>query len=321
MNINWDNNDPEEDLVWKFWFAAQGWAVKHYGDLTDKLPELNFVDIQVIATDVLMGVGEKFDSVELRHPEARKNVFWHFVKRQIAWAFSNLLKAREGLHADESLLAVNSDGDEYESADVVRTQLRQNQSVSLLQTQLTDAFAAMHPAQQLALALRFFEGMTVEKVCGVLGMRPSSANRARRDAEIRILYAALMLTSNYRHATPEDPQPVFLSCLDAGEEWAQNTLGCTLDQYLSYVRACFALDPYYLVEIIEEANGTVKFVGSGRTARAMVRNGRALSDDQVRAIRDRLAAGVMQQTIADEFGTTKGSISLIKNRKTYDYVA
>lgn len=318
--IDWDTNDPEENLVWAFWYAAQGWAVNHYGDLVHKLPELNIVDVQVIATDVLEGVWEKFKIIELERPEARKNVFWHFVKRQIGWAFSSILRDRDGLRSDSPLTSVNSEGDEYESPEVARSQIHQGRTQSLLMMEMVEAFAAMHPAQQITLALRFFEDMSTEEAAAVMGVSPSTMRRSRRDAEVRMLYSGLMLTGNYRQEPPEDPKPAFLQGVEVANEWVSTTIGCTIDQYLAYIRACFAVDPFYLVEILEEANGIVKLVGTRRVARAMVRNGRALTDDQVRAIRARLAEGVMQKTVAAEFGTTPASISLIRNRKTYDYV-
>jgi hypothetical protein len=83
------------------------------------------------------------------------------------------------------------------------------------------------------------------------------------------------------------------------------------------VRNC--VRPSHLVLMTHEGN-VADMMRKGRSARGANRGNSRLTEDGVRAIRSRAAAGERRAELAAEFGVTVGSVDLIVARKRWIYV-
>lgn len=324
--IDWQQDQPAEDLVWTFWFNAQTYATKRYGRLVDQLPQVDLSDLQILATDALMKLGKRFDAIklELAGPGARKAVFWHFAKRDIDQDVLNLIHGKRRYLPNAALTAMSSDGDEFDSPELARTQLHAPIEHSTLLPEMVEAISMFEPAEQFTLALRFYEQTSTRDMARIIGIAQSSVDERVQHATLRTLNVALRLVEADPPEQLKAPAPRFLHHMQNAETWTSAVYGCDLQSYLAYVRIMYRADVAPVRSMIDRANGV--FSGQRVEAyrdenpRSNVRNGYEMSDEQVREIRKRLAAGEMGKDIAAAYGVTKSVISLLKNGKTYAYV-
>lgn len=326
-DINWTIDEPDEDFVWTFWFNAQAYVVKRWGHVVDQLPQVDHVDLQMLATEALMKLGKRFDevTVEIEGPGARKGIFWHFAKRDIDGDVLNLIHQKRRYRPDVDYLTVSREGELVERPELIRSQIHAPHETSLLPSELAEAIAAFEPAEQFTLALRFYEQMANKDIADVLGIGRSSLDERLRHAALRVLNAALRRIGSALPDELQAPPARYLTGMDNAEAWTQANYGCGLAAYLEYVSRLYAIDVSPMASMLDRANGVFsgQRVDAERLAnpRSNVRNGMAMPDDQVREIRQRLAAGETGKAIAQSLGVTQPTISRIKSGEAYAYVS
>jgi hypothetical protein len=235
----------------------------------------------------------------------------------VAWRFNrevNLLRPDT-----DSLVFTLEGGDEYENPNLMRTQIRQPTERGLLLKEIVADIADMHLMEQWVLALYIFEEATADQINNVLGLTPTNTDTGVRirAARQRVLAYALTRVSRKPYTIGTPPRR-WTKGIDQAQAWCSDTYRLDLSAYLADVRALYTADPYYVATILQQANGSVARHGNHSRPNTWHR---ALTDDQVREIRARRAAGESLNSIATDYGVSRAAIGSLIRGDTYADVA
>jgi hypothetical protein len=304
-----------DDHVWYFWFAAQKYARTRGGWMARKGYNITDDDLDQFATETLLyiaqALGPRFESGEF---PLDSRMFWHFFTQKIDWALNDLLR---DAYRIEHITVRNTAGEEAEDPADVRTQLRVHVDNSMLLDDIVDDIERMEPMEQFTLAITVYEEAKQSQLAHVLGIHNSDVSAMVRAARQRVLALALNRVSTKRY-TVGAPSLRFIRNEDRAEEWTQETYGIDLRHYLHNVATLYRVDVFYIARIIDNAHGLITKNGMvGKPSLTL----RKLTDEQVRDIRARRAAGEIVRTIAESHGIGHSTVQQILDGKSYADVA
>jgi hypothetical protein len=306
-----DDWTPDHYIA-EFWGITEAYVASKYARTARTRNGANIGDLQGVGLEALVNFSRNdfFPWCEENNKTATdKRLFWAMAKRAINWRIGTHLE--KNTDQNDSVNAL----EEMPTLSWMRTNFKNHVDASSVQGQMVDKLEALPIADQVMLALYHFEEMTLAEVGVVIGVTMQTVRKYLALANSSALYAAISVTTEL---TPQAPALVALREDSSLTEWVEDMYHADVASYLQYVAIHYRADVRYLVDMLSAANGNR--VRNGHPEGREATHTAQFTDEQIRDIRTRLAAGEKQGPLASQYQVTDSVISRIKNRHAYAYV-
>jgi DNA-directed RNA polymerase specialized sigma24 family protein len=274
-------------------------------------------DLKQVASIQMLDLAERWPAIaeDRGFPDdrdAQEKLFWAFLKHEVKQAVQEHVQSvtrqyKEGPSSHNSLDDFDPNA-RSEHPDDVRTALWRYAPPSMLLEDVVDFFTIQPVQDKLAIALRYFDGLSLEMLAGMMGIEPASCRSRAKRASKRILDYA----KNQCVDEPNDLEPRRTHGWETPEaitNYVRNRYRTDVANYLGYVTLCFRADVSYLVDILDAGNG-----GVFRSPLAV--NGRAtLTASQLFEIDARLGGGETQSQIARDMALPIATVQSAAHRQ------
>ncbi|MDZ4235200.1 MAG: hypothetical protein U1C73_15895 [Dietzia sp.] len=304
---NWN---PEEYIL-AYWHYVQGFVVNKYSGYSRRYNQVHVDDLCGVAVETLVRFAREGypDWVERNQASPHNpKLFWSLLRGQVNWA----VLAWVDDVADENDPLEGAD-DEFNSA-WMRTQMGRYREPDFTIPLIIDRFRAMDTGLRAALALFYFEELSVQEITSAMALESKSwVDRSLKRGRETLLHHALVVVSGVDEPSHRSPIPW---PEEAFESWTRRTYGASAEDYLEHVATCWTVDVSYLCAALYGAQDGARSRHPGtRSARAK------LTDDQVREIRARIASGESQASIGQDLGVSQSIVSRANSGACYRDVA